>query len=176
LVPFLNEVAPFRGAQSYQDVWNEPGDYLQTRFSLDERSPHRRSTSRQRNRRPSPPSAKSDYLAVSPPRGATSRYSTTSNLTIALGGGSRFSPYDSQGSMASGESSLTDDSGSASSLGADLMTPPTTPPSSDFPVGSPRTRSKDTWRKMTGSLGWKKKSSSGMRDSRFPTIEDEENI
>ncbi|KAL8948302.1 MAG: hypothetical protein Q9222_005497 [Ikaeria aurantiellina] len=68
----------------------------------------------------------------------------------------------------SGEISLTNDSASASSPGHEPMTPPNTPPSSDI-GGSPRNRGDHTWKKM---LVWKKKSSQGMRDSRFPTIED----
>ncbi|MCJ1467812.1 hypothetical protein MMC07_006437 [Pseudocyphellaria aurata] len=72
-------------------------------------------------------------------------------------------------SSGSGEASLTDDSTSPSSPNREPMTPPTTPPSSDFGGSSPRGRGDHTWKKM---LVWKKKSSSGMRDHRFPTIED----
>ncbi|KAL8663742.1 MAG: hypothetical protein Q9168_008040 [Polycauliona sp. 1 TL-2023] len=68
----------------------------------------------------------------------------------------------------SGELSLTNESTSASSPSHEPMTPPNTPPSSDV-GGSPRNRGDHTWKKM---LVWKKKSSQGMRDNRFPTIED----
>lgn len=64
---------------------------------------------------------------------------------------------------------MTDDSASADSLARDPLTPPLTPPSSDFGGASPKQRSDLTWKKM---LGWKKKSSNGMRDHRFPTLED----
>lgn len=52
---------------------------------------------------------------------------------------------------------FTDDSGSIPSSpgGADLMTPPTTPPSSDF--HSPRGgRQENAWKKMGMKFGWKK--------------------
>lgn len=95
-----------------------------------------------------------------------SRLSTTSNLTTGLIKASRAASHISS---TSGDGSLTDDSASGSSPPGEPMTPPTTPPASDVGSGSPRSRGDITWKKM---LVWKKKSSSGMRDDRFPTVED----
>ena len=64
---------------------------------------------------------------------------------------------------------LTHDSTGGSSPGREPMTPPNTPPQSDSGGYSPRARNDNTWKKM---LGWKKKSSQGMRESRFPGLED----
>ncbi|MCJ1303754.1 hypothetical protein MMC08_006564 [Hypocenomyce scalaris] len=173
LVPFLNEVSSHRGARSYNSTWDDSDENVHMHGSLDERRSIRRSTSSKRRRSPS--SSSLDNSAMLPLGGSTARPSTTSNLTVGLGRG-RHSNF----STAGADAGLTDDSGISSSPGKDSpMTPPTTPPSSDFSGSSPRSRSDVTWRKMTGMtgrLGWKKKSSSGMRDSRFPTIEDEGNI
>ena len=162
LVSFLNEVPSLsRGLQPYNEQWNESEGNLKRRGSSKERK-MKRSRSRKRS---SPQSSTMDVpftLHTSP----TSRNSTTSNLTTGLGKGCRAASHLSSGS---GDASLTDDSTSASSLTGEPMTPPTTPPSSEIGGSSPRGRTDATWKKM---LGWKKKSTSGMRDNRFPTIED----
>lgn len=161
LVSFLNEVpSSSRGPQTYSEQRNEQEGTLKRRGSSKERR-LKRSRSR---RRASPQSSTMDVpftLHTSP----TSRTPTISTLT-GLSKGNRAASHLSSGS---GDASLTDDSTSASSLTGEPVTPPTTPPSSEIGGSSPRGRTDATWKKM---LGWKKKSSSGMRDNRFPTIED----
>ncbi len=174
LVPFLNEVSCLRGPQTSMSPWNESGENIHIRGSLDERGFHR---SRAR-RRPSPISSAMDLTSPSyiPSSGGHTRAATTSNLSAALGRGTKLAANINHSSSASGDASLTDDSASGSSPGREPMTPPTTPPSSEMVGGSPRSRQDNTWKKMTGRLGWKKKSGGGLRDSRFHSIEDEGNI
>lgn len=157
LVSFLNEVAPPR----YPEPTDGVGSSLKRRGSSKERK-MKRSRSRKRG---SPPASSLDG-PLSLYTSSLSRLSTTSSLTIGLTKASRTASHVSSGS---GDGSLTDDSASASSPPGEPMTPPTTPPASDIGGGSPRSRGDITWKKM---LGWKKKSSSGMRDDRFPTLED----
>ena len=170
LVPFLNEQSSLKGPQSCASSWNDSDENLHMRGSLDERSSHRSRT----RRRPSPIAATTD-LSYTPPNRGHNRANTTSNLSPALGRGTRIMGNVSHYSSGSGDASLTDDSVSGSSPGGEPMTPPTTPPSSDM-AGSPRLRQDNTWKKMTGRLAWKKKSGGGLRDSRFAAIEDEGNI
>ena len=162
LVSFLNEVpSSSKSLKSYNEQWGEPEVSLKRRGSSKERK-MKRSRSR---KRASPQSSTMDIpftLNTSP----TSRVSTTSALTAGLSRGSRAASHLSSGSC---DASLTDDSTSASSLTGEPVTPPTTPPSSEIGGSSPRGRPDATWKKM---LGWKKKSATGMRDNRFPTIED----
>jgi hypothetical protein len=159
LVSFLNELPsprhpdPAEGSQSS----------LKRRGSSKERKMKR---NRSRKRGSPPPTSKAD-LPFSLHTSSLGRMSHhTSILTTGLTKASRASSHWSSGS---GDGSLTDDSASASSPPGEPMTPPTTPPASDMGGGSPRSRGDITWKKM---LVWKKKSSSGMRDDRFPTVED----
>ena len=161
LVSFLNEVPSSTASQYYYDQWNDSDDNLNPRVGSRERK-MRRSRSR---KRASPPASTLD-VPFPLLTGSTSRFSTNSNLTAGLSRNSRAPSHFSSGS---GDASLTDDSTSPSSPNREPMTPPTTPPSSDIGGSSPKGRGDNTWKKM---LGWKKKSSSGMRDSRFPTVED----
>ena len=180
LVPFLNEMS-HRGAQSYNSAWTDSDENVHLRGSPDEHSSStRRSSSSKRHASP-PASALEIPTSISLGGGSTtSRHSTISTLSIGLGR-SRHHHHNNNSTTDQG---LTDDSGSSSSPGKDSpMTPPTTPPAMDMGGGgsSPRSshRGDGTWRKMTGMtgrLGWKKKSSGGMRDSRFPTIEDEGDV
>lgn len=155
LVPFLNEVSSLKGPQSCASSWNDSDENLHTRGSPDDRSSHR---SRAR-RCPSPIASTTDLSYIPSNRGHTRGYTTSGRGTKTTSSGS-------------GDASLTDESASGSSPGREPMTPPTTPPSSDM-AGSPRLRQDNTWKKMTGRLGWKKKSGGGLRDSRFAAIEDE---
>ncbi|SLM40400.1 Regulator of G protein signalling superfamily [Lasallia pustulata] len=175
LVPFLNEMS-HRGSQSYSNTWTDSDENVYLRGSPDDHSSGRRSSSSRRRASP-PASALEGPTSLSLGRSSTSRHSTTSTLSLGL---SR-SRHHQHSSGATADQGLTDDSGSSSSPGKDSpVTPPTTPPAMEMGGGSPRSHRGDgTWRKMTGMtgrLGWKKKSSSGIRDSRFPTIEDEGNL
>lgn len=184
-IPFLNSFTTFSAAQSYsgpQESLDEEMSYLNA--SVDDRRSFDHRTSR---RRRSPPTTSVEFSNTrSPPAGHTAR-SSYSNLSAGLGAhhltyslgkpGSRLSTQASQLSTANVDCALTDDSGSASSPGHDPMTPPTTPPSSDMPLGvlSPKSRSDSgTWRKMGMKLGWsRKKSASTLGEVRFPATEEE---
>ena len=181
LPSFLNETSSFTGPRSYVDPWvsSEESMNMGVGRSLDERSSRR---NRSRRRRQSPKATSLDGVSI-PVNSGLSPISPMSNLVGSLGkGGKTASSKTPAGrtptrarniSNSSGDSSLTDDSGSASSPGKEPMTPPTTPPSSDIGGSSPRSRHDNTWTRMTRNLGLKKKSFNGMRDHRFPTLEDE---
>lgn len=93
-----------------------------------------------------------------PRQRSTGQYSSSSmqlGLAPSRSTGYRSSTHGSSSGDSIGN--LTDDSGSIPSSpgGADLMTPPTTPPSSDFQ--SPRGgRQENAWKKMGMKFGWKK--------------------
>lgn len=154
LVSFLNEVP----SPAYNEHWNESDENLvSAQYGSRERV--RRSRSR---KRASPPASGHDVPAS--PHGFPSGRLATTLHSRSYRAASHFS------SGSGDASSLTDDSTSPSSPTREPMTPPTTPPSSDFGGGnSPRSRGDNAWKKM---LIWKKKSSSGMRDNRYPTTED----
>lgn len=154
LVSFLNEVP----SPAYNEHWNESDENLvSAQYGSRERV--RRSRSR---KRASPPASGHDLPASS--HGFPSGRLATALHSRSYRAASHFS------SGSGDASSLTDDSTSPSSPIREPMTPPTTPPSSDFGGGnSPRSRGDNAWKKM---LIWKKKSSSGMRDNRYPTTED----
>lgn len=161
LVSFLNEVPSVKAPQSYDDRLNDSDDDLRTPRIGSKQRKSRRSRSRRKNS----PSTSSLDIALTPR--PPSRHPATSNY-IACSGRTGRARAPSHLSNGSGDSSMTDDSASATSPSREPMTPPTTPPSSDVGGSSPKGRN-DTWKKM---LGWKKKSSNGMRDHRFPTLED----
>ena len=154
LVSFLNEVPSVRGIKSHGDQWTESDDNLRSSST----SSKERKSRRSRSRSNTSPTSTLDFAFT--PR-AASRHPAASSKS----GRARAPSHLSNGS---GDASLTDDSASATSPGREPMTPPTTPPSSDIGGSSPKSRN-ETWKKM---LGWKKKSSNGMRDHRFPTLED----
>jgi hypothetical protein len=145
-------------SQSYNPSYHRDSDEFPSmqKASLDDRGIYRSRSSRHR----SPPTATIDFSqsTLSPNRG--SGRPNSSSLTSGLGrSNNRLSAQASHQS----DSGLTDDSGSASSPGREPMTPPTTPPSSDM-GSSPRNRNdKSTWKTMGQKLGWKKKSSGGLR-------------
>ena len=150
LMPFINELFPSRDPPSFGEAWNESDENLPMRMSLDESYP-----SSHPRRRGSPPLSLGDVS--SPP--ALNRLS---HLSHSGNKGRLGSP------TGSGDGQLTDDSGSVSSPNKEPMTPPVTPPSSDIGGSSPRSRNDNTWKKMMGRLGTKKKSA-----SRMGRIEDE---
>ncbi len=162
LVPFLNELSSLQGPYSCASSLDESDENMHRSGSLDDRSSHRSRT----RRRQSPVSSSLDL--ASPLHHSTSRGHTRSSTTSNAGRGAKW-----HSSSGSGDASMTEDSASGSSPGREPMTPPNTPPSSDMMGGSPRLRQDNTWKKMTGRLGWKKKSGVGLRDGRFAPIEDE---
>lgn len=159
LISFLNEVPSTRSQQSHHSR-QKPAEVKPRKRGGSDSSNEKSSVRSRSQKRPSP------TLDV-PSSG--SRDDPTGRLTPIPGftRGSRAQSHTSSGSGDPGL--LDDDSASASSPGREPMTPPNTPPSSDFGGQSPRNRNDNTWKKM---LGWKKKSSTGMRDSRYPTLED----
>lgn len=159
LVSFLNERSPVEGSghKSSSHRKERSGGSIRRRLSSkDRKSPRSRS-----RRRHSPSSMTFEIQS--------SISEQTSTTSAGMSGVMKRSRAQSHLSSDSGETGLTNDSASASSPGREPMTPPGTPPSSDICGTSPKGRSDNTWKKM---LVWKKKSSQGMRDTRFPTIED----
>lgn len=157
LISFLNEVPPSHNPRS-----KHKAPAIKARRRGDSDSSNEKSSVRSMSRRRASPTNSLDL----PYSG--DRSDPTGRLTPIPGyaKGNRATSHTSSGSGDPGL--LTDDSANASSPGGEPMTPPNTPPQSDFGGQSPRNRNDNTWKKM---LGWKKKSSNGMRDNRFPTIE-----
>jgi Regulator of G protein signaling domain len=180
-MPFLNSFNPAPRAMTFSAPRSDFGgrregrskmstSLLEDRGDLLNRRPSRR--------RRSPQSGSSVEFSArrSPPPLSSHRHTQSSSITSAIGptSGSRLSMHVSNASAASGqECGLTDDSGSADSPGAgDPMTPPTTPPSSDLPVGplhhqhSPKPNRSDSgsWRKMGMKLWGKKKGGGTLRE------------
>ncbi|KAL8733340.1 MAG: hypothetical protein Q9166_002164 [cf. Caloplaca sp. 2 TL-2023] len=163
LVSFLNEVPTVTTTTELTTAETRPPNNVRNGSSRIRRavsSRERKLTRSRSRRRPSPSSSSLEIQSTLNDRQSTYATLVSSNT--------KRSRAQSHLSSDSGEVSLTNDSTSASSPGQEPMTPPNTPPSSDI-GGSPRNRGDHTWKKM---LVWKKKSSQGMRDSRFPTIED----
>ena len=164
LIQFLNEVPSSKSRQSNHNR-HKGNDVKPRKRGGSDSSAEKRSARSKSSRRASPSSS----LDIPPSRSEYSKGDPTGRLTPAPGytkGNSRAPSHTSGGNPDPG--TQTDDS-AASDPDREPMTPPNTPPSSDFGGHSPRTRNDNGWKKM---LGWKKKSSNGMRDGRFPTLED----
>lgn len=159
LVSFLNQVPVASRTEAPPNDSNTKNGSSRIRRAVSSRE---RKSTRSRSRRRQSPSSSSLEVQGSPSDRQTTNTTLISSKT-------KRSRAQSHLSSDSGEVSLTNDSTSASSPGHEPMTPPNTPPSSDIGGSSPRNRGDHTWKKM---LVWKKKSSQGMRDSRFPTLED----
>lgn len=181
-MPFLNSFNPTPRAVTlnapFSDFGGGQGDRSELSSSLFEELQELRHRSSSRRRRRSPPSSSSiEFSAPMSPTSSTShRHTPSSGITaaMALTSGSRLSTHVSNSSAASGpEGSLTDDSGSADSPGlSDPMTPPTTPPSSDLPMGplqslqslKPSRSDSGSWRKMGMKLWGKKRTGGVLRE------------
>ena len=158
LISFLNEVPSSKGRQTNHSRQKTSEVKPRKRGGSDS-STDKRSGRSKSSRGPSPTASDS-------PR---SKGDPTGRLT-PVASYARGARATSHTSSASGDPGLqTDDSANPPSPGTEPMTPPNTPPSSDFGGHSPRSRNDNGWKKM---LGWKKKSSNGMRDSRFPGLDD----
>ena len=167
LVPFLNFVAPSRGAETVSSPWtsNEsmPDTYLSG--SLDERSMSPAKLRRQRDGSPPSSGTGADALSQSY-SGPSTRPSRQSNFTSALGLSRLSANISGSSGISSGEGveSMTDDStDSPSPSGSALepMTPPNTPPTSnagfaDVSPGTSPQASHSGWKKMGDKLRWKK--------------------
>ena len=164
LISFLNEVPSSKGRQSNHNRQKTLEVKPRKRGGSDS-SNDRKSGRGKSSRRASPTTS----LDIPQSRAEYSKGDPTGRLT-PVAAHARGARATSHTSSASGDPGLqTDDSTNAPSPGAEPMTPPNTPPSSDFGGHSPRSRNDNGWKKM---LGWKKKSSNGMRDSRFPGLDD----
>lgn len=166
-LPFLNSLSrpipiPVQHGEPIVDPSFHPaGPYCpmptQTTKSRRQKSPRRRT----------PPSSTANLEGHS--RSPTSLRPLSSNLTAAFSRShSRGPTHVSHSSSGSADSySMNDDSSMSSPL--EPMTPPTTPPSSELFHHQNRRAAEhrsgsDTWRKMSMKLGWKKRSSSTLKD------------
>ena len=175
LVPFLNSLSVPEPSLSHPSSWGVPGEEEDGRGGgeMEEvRGDH--SPRRGRGRHDASPPPLLDQHSFSSSSSGTyhGHHGRGGRTNLSLGLGRAYRMNHSGGSTASGDN-LTDDSGSASSPGREPMTPPTTPPTSDIGGVSPRGRSDRTWKKMTDKLGWRKKSSSTLREGRCPSVEEE---
>ena len=157
LISFLNEVPP---SGSHGSSHSRQKSSIKSRRRGDSDSSNEKGSDRSKSRRRGSPTASLDTPFSGDRSDPTGRLTPIPNYTR----GARASNHTSSGDS----DLLTDDSTSGSSPCGEPMTPPNTPPSSDFGGHSPRNRNDNTWKKMF----WKKKSSNGMRDSRYPTLED----
>lgn len=184
LVPFLNSLAPPPVVRAPLGGHREQ-EMMSTGDVEDTRADHSPKRGRRRHDA-SPPSLDPRAPSIASSSSSHRTRAARGNLTLGLGRSSR---SNAGGSSTGSGDNLTDDSGSPSSPGREPMTPPTTPPTSDVGVGvvggggggggggvSPRGRTDRTWKKMTDKLGWRKKSSSALRDGRYGAFEDEGNI
>lgn len=162
LLSFLNEIPLSKSRQSNHDR-QKALDVKQRRRGDSDSSTERKSGRSKSSRRVSP----TDSLETAQARTEYPKDDPTGRLTPAASYTRRAREPIRTLSGSADPELLTDDT--PSSPGGEPMTPPNTPPSSDFGGHSPRSRNDNSWKKM---LGWKKKSSSGMRESRFPTLED----
>ncbi|KAF2142400.1 uncharacterized protein K452DRAFT_18081 [Aplosporella prunicola CBS 121167] len=182
LVPFLNSISP-QSADSANNA-SEENLHQHTR-SCDERTLYYH-TSRREHDRPhvhrasAPSSLTTSFSNVTRNFGAAAhaRFASSSHhkhpLPHSTASSAVGSPSDRE--CRSGPDALTDDSGSVSSPSAmgDPMTPPTTPPMSEFvcptsggtpsPRHSRHEREGSGWKRVSSKLGWKKKSGGQLRD------------
>ncbi|MCJ1279472.1 hypothetical protein MMC21_007296 [Puttea exsequens] len=158
LVSFLNEVPPTNKAKSRQSASSTKSRRRGNSDSSNDKKP-----ARSKSRRGKSPTASVEGSHSGDRSDPTGRLTPIPGYTRSH----RATSHTSSGSVE--PESLTDDSTNASSPGREPMTPPNSPPQSDFGGHSPRNRQENNWKKM---LGWKKKSNTGMRDSRYPTLED----
>ena len=137
-IPFCNSLKQFNYAQTYNVMsdFDDSGDLEPSRLTFDERAMHRRIPSR---RKRSPPTTSAGTLDTSRSPPQHHRPTNSSNLSSALGrqSGARLSTHISHSSIMS-DSALTDSSGPESPPAGDIMdhepvmTPPTTPPTSEL--------------------------------------------
>ena len=158
LISFLNEVPPsLKATRTKQD--RQAAEVARRKRGGSESSNEKKSSRSKSRRRASPsPGTDSPYSSADP----------TGCLTPSLNVRNRSTRAPSHTSSGSGDpDSMTDDSASGPNSAREPMTPPNTPPSSDFGGSSPKSRPDNSWKKM---LGWKTKSTRGSKA--FPSIED----
>ncbi|KAG8527929.1 uncharacterized protein KY384_006845 [Bacidia gigantensis] len=151
LIPFLNEAPPSSKAIRIKQSGTQEAA-RRKRGGSD--SSQEKRTARSKSKRRGSPIPDSPFSSSDPTGRLTPAY------TSSKGSRARSATLSTNGEP----DPLTDDSGSTNSPFHEPMTPPETPPSSDFGGSSPKSRPDNTWKKM---LGWKKKSGTSMRENRF---------
>ena len=154
LISFLNEAPPPSIVTRPKGIKSSPIDIIARKRGGSDSSQEKKCV-RSKSRRRNSPSASLEAAFSSDPTG---RLTPASNLSKANNRSQ--SHYSGAGAD---PGLVTDDSTSASSPGREPMTPPHTPPSSDFGDTSPKQRNDIGWKKM---LGWKKRPGNLSRDSR----------
>lgn len=165
-IPFCNSLQQLPYAQTYDSLsdYSNLGDLDPPRLTFDDRSMQRQMMPSRRRR--SPPNTSAGSFESSRTQASQHRPTPSSSLSSALGrqSGSRLTHHISPSSVVS-ESALTDSSGGPESPPPgepdSVMTPPTTPPTSDAGMGSTRevsgvasVHAAKTSRSESG--GWKK--------------------
>lgn len=167
-MPFLNSHSASAQVVPQFTPPNDDGVMVVSGSSFDEHTEKRSRSSKLK--RASPPASTKE---LGPPF-STSSSSVRSNFCLSA---MTLGKAGNRGGQGTGDFGLTDDSGSNTSNG-ELITPPTTPPSSDpnpFLSQSPKNRTENPWKKMGMKLGFKKRSnngSSGNRDLRVFGMDD----
>lgn len=160
LISFLNEAPSQPRAPRPPVKINSLQGYMRKRGGSDSSTEKKPNRSKSRRRASPSASAETPFSASDP----TGRLTPAVNISKT----NRTASHTSSGSGDPGM--MTDESTGLDSPAKDPLTPPHTPPSSDFGGGSPKQRSDLTWKKM---LGWTKKSSNqSMREHRSPTLEE----
>lgn len=154
LVPFLSSVCSSTAHPDTEAY--DPLSHAYTR-SYDERALHSASTHSSPN-----------YYRASAPSSLSSTFQMTRNY---LTHGHGHSARSSASPGAPDNLGLTSDTDSGSVAGSDPMTPPTTPPGSDF-GGSPRDRTSGAshsapWKRVSSKLGWGGSKGKKERNSRY---------
>lgn len=144
LMGFIHDLSPAKPPSSIGDEWDDAVEHLEKRQSL-EGEAHQ---SRPRRKTSPPKQAHSGQLANS------LRQSHTFNTGRGTG---KLAGHLSTSSTGSDPVVFTDDSLELPSPTQSPMTPPTTPPSSELGGTSPKSRNDNSWRKMIGRLGSKRK-------------------
>lgn len=192
LVSFLNSVCPQSAypASTGHDSHDSSLTRSSTR-SYDERSNHTRSHQPAHQRASAPSSLTSNFMHARP--FSHTRFSSQPATSSASSPSARMTP-----GYGSGSDALTDDSGSGSPSGmSDPLTPPGTPPMSDYPMTdfhqayyesgtasgtpSPRTSrgehnglanaTRDSWKRVSSKLWPKKRSGGHLRDDEQGAVE-----
>ena len=148
LIPFLNEAPPKSKAINIKQEKNIAAEVSRRKRCGSDSSQESHSGSRNKSKRRGSPAASSESMHPADPTG---------RLTPGSRRGKNSRGRSNTSSTRGESETLTDDSGSVLSSNKEPLTPPESPPQSDFGESSPKNRPDNSWMKM---LGWKKKSSS----------------
>lgn len=174
-MPFLNSHSTSAYSMpSYSSEFSPPSDdgvMVMGKSSFEEQQQRTEKRSRSKSKRLTPPSSAKELGSPFVASSHSSKSNFGLSMMTSLGkSGHRSGQMPSPGGN---DLSLTDDSGSNASMG-ELMTPPTTPPSTDpFPFlsQSPKNRTENPWKKMSMMLGFKKRGNAS-RDMKIFGMDD----